>query len=1759
MFRAQQRKGAQAKHARERRGPRPRYYRPCLERLEDRTVLSAVTTMAADLSGQLTAIDNTLNSALDKAALVPFLNGQQGLLDAKSFVANVNARAQNALAPFTKDPTGGANDVQLEKDVKQALFNYLGPPTKQFPKALNVVGALSDITVHISGDGAHNNVKVAVEVPLRQTVAVVQTPNLKFGLGLPALPFQATAAGGVQLKVGFDFELKFGYDEATNAFSLATNNSDAQLNVPQGKLPYNLSGHLFAVEAQASLVNFSAGVDVGFFGGSATDAGNTALNAAFVIDDLTNPTDVSALGAADVNLALTLGILDGKSGGQPDANFPSINTTFALHWDFTDNAPPTAAFNDVSLSLGALFNDVISPQLLTYVQDFTKPLQPLFDVLKARLPVVSDLAGQTVTLESLLKEGANLNLFGPYSALVGLATNLVDITNFVNQLKGSGDQLMIDVGNFNLSGGNADLRNLGTATLPDALKGANWDQITSLTDPNAWQSVLGAAPDLNSVADGIKSQLDKIAGNNPGLQGVVSAAEKLLPSNVASFKLSFPFFDDPANGVFRLLLGQDPDLVSFSATFKLAAQVGAQSFGVPDLPGLSCDFSGEIDVDAYFKAAYDTYGVRQFIHDALNGSINVGDLANGFYLATDDSNNPDHPNGCHLNLSGGIKAGPELNLVFFQAGVDASISAALHLWATDPGGTGKFRLNDLQKAADLFNANGDVEAGLTAFTKVGVDLPVVGFVGTEKDYDIARTSLIDFGTSSVTVNPYMVPKDLALATPDTKDPSRLLLNLGQRAKFLTADKALAGQKDVSFSVSHVADNPNGGEVLQVSAFGFQQQFGKDQGIETIVVEGADGNDVLTIGSDQKPVLADADVTEGNGNVQVQYLGSGNAHVIAGNGNDLLQGGTGYNYFRTGSGSSSLLGGDGSTVTVAPFWKGQATTANGALYVNDFETGAGPGANALQGGKKALNHLVAAGSGTNRLVAGNQDDYLQAGRGTDTLIAGAGQDTIFLPGGTNTVVWQVGDGNLTVSTGGAAVGFSTNALEVSGSDQNDTFTLSRNPNDLTGRGVQVQADAAQINWAGFIQKVSIDGGKGNDTTTVNDLSGSTVKDVGLNDGAALAPDGGQDVVNVEGSPMSHTITVATESAFLHPPSLGQSGGVMLVQTSPQYKVHVAVTNGADTLNVFAKGRGNTVNVKSNTGHTVINADAGDDLFNVSSDAPADDGVLLDHPTKMDNRPPFGLFGQLDLHAGPGVNTLNLSESGSSQKDSVTVTDSSIVGGVLTSSDPTQNNQPVSLVYHVNYDAVGTFFGGINIKASKAADVIDVVSLPALAPATITTDGAARVVVGSDPAHPALSTLDTIRSPLVVVDHAGHKATVVRRLFPGRGPRGPEHARSGGQPSPRHGNAAGHRGPGQPGTGDQSGPRRFDEPEPGLHQGPGLRQGPIGQGPTDPRRPEWPAHPRLHDQQVLDRQQPVGAGPLPEPGPRDAHRRDVGRVLQRQGGPRRSAGDPRAGRRQPPDRPQPSQPVGHHRRRRRRVGHVDHVHRHRGPDRRHHQGHVHLREVRHAVGLDPRRGAGEPGHARRLQAGQRDRAGGYQPAGRAVGDSAGPPRREHQQHLRGRAAVDRPRLQAGPLPQGQWRHESPGDGPPHSERQRNAGAPGDRFLAPPVLEQQAAGQRHRHGVGHGRRGRAVRVGGRGAQLHRLLSGTSRPGFWGWPAGRPLGKGGALALARVGHLVELAAEALVLGLQVTGPSLEGLAADTGDGLHTPLQASQEPQQLR
>src|SRR5262245_39076027 len=70
-----------------------------------------------------------------------------------------------------------------------------------------------------------------------------------------------------------------------------------------------------------------------------------------------------------------------------------------------------------------------------------------------------------------------------------------------------------------------------------------------------------------------------------------------------------------------------------------------------------------------------------------------------------------------------------------------------------------------------------------------------------------------------------------------------------------------------------------------------------------------------------------------------------------------------------------------------------------------------------------------------------------------------------------------------------------------------------------------------------------------------------------------------------------------------------------------------------------------------------------------------------------------------------------------------------------------------------------------------------------------------------------------------------------------------------------------------------------------------------------------------------------------------------------------------------------------------------------------------------------------------------------------------------------------------------------------------------------------------------------------LGAVVSAGPAAGLLGLGRGLAFGKGSGLALAGTGRLVELAAEALVFGLQVAEASLKGLTASTRDGLHTSI----------
>src|SRR6185369_8180632 len=95
------------------------------------------------------------------------------------------------------------------------------------------------------------------------------------------------------------------------------------------------------------------------------------------------------LGAdAEVNLDLAASF-----GGS--TAFPRVLAQFHLlwHWDLEHGADdPHISFDNIYLDVGSLISDFLGP-ILNEIQKVTAPIQPIIDLVQARIPVLSDLAG----------------------------------------------------------------------------------------------------------------------------------------------------------------------------------------------------------------------------------------------------------------------------------------------------------------------------------------------------------------------------------------------------------------------------------------------------------------------------------------------------------------------------------------------------------------------------------------------------------------------------------------------------------------------------------------------------------------------------------------------------------------------------------------------------------------------------------------------------------------------------------------------------------------------------------------------------------------------------------------------------------------------------------------------------------------------------------------------------------------------------------------------------------------------------------------------------------------------------------------------------------------------------------------------------------------------------------------------------------------------------------------------------------------------
>jgi RTX calcium-binding nonapeptide repeat (4 copies) len=176
------------------------------------------------------------------------------------------------------------------------------------------------------------------------------------------------------------------------------------------------------------------------------------------------------------------------------------------------------------------------------------------------------------------------------------------------------------------------------------------------------------------------------------------------------------------------------------------------------------------------------------------------------------------------------------------------------------------------------------------------------------------------------------------------------------------------------------------------------------------------------------------------------------------------------------------------------------------------------------------------AGNDTLIGGGGDDTLNGFAGNDTVVGGKGTDTAFLGAGNDTFIWNPADGNDTVDgdTDGTlndTLGSDNDTLKFLGADrpQGETFSIHRDPN---GSGAIFDRSGGIINLTDVERIEFVAQGQHPDNITINDLTGTGVKEVAIDLGGRLhggVGDGQVDTVNI--STNGQTITVTDKNGVV----------------------------------------------------------------------------------------------------------------------------------------------------------------------------------------------------------------------------------------------------------------------------------------------------------------------------------------------------------------------------------------------------------------------------------------------------------------------------------------------------------------------------------------------------------------------------------------------------------------------------------------------------
>jgi Ca2+-binding RTX toxin-like protein len=274
--------------------------------------------------------------------------------------------------------------------------------------------------------------------------------------------------------------------------------------------------------------------------------------------------------------------------------------------------------------------------------------------------------------------------------------------------------------------------------------------------------------------------------------------------------------------------------------------------------------------------------------------------------------------------------------------------------------------------------------------------------------------------------------------------------------------------------------------------------------------------------------------------------------------------------------ANFKGTDSNDIIIPSFVSSTVTVSGGARPSN--------AADMIDGG--AGNDTIDGGGGNDLLLGGDGDDLLIGGNGNDTIMGGRGSDTALLGNGNDVFIWNPGDGSDVVE-GGAG----NDTLQFNASNASDHIDVSAN-----GERATLFRDIASVTMdLNEVEKIQIAAGGGADVVTVNDLTGTDVKQVAVDLTFNGAGDGQADSVIVNGTVGDNRINISNSGTSILVKGLAAQVTIDGAEAADDSLV-VNGLDGNDTISAAGLGAGRiNLTIDGGTGDDTITGSVGNDVL------------------------------------------------------------------------------------------------------------------------------------------------------------------------------------------------------------------------------------------------------------------------------------------------------------------------------------------------------------------------------------------------------------------------------------------------------------------------------------------------------------------------------------------------------------------------------------